>query len=189
MTDIPEKPITSAEAYLSVIAGLGGELPAAPITRNETWLAAIAGQNVVLPEGGPITHTEAYLDYILKHGIVGSGGSGDYTLQFKEATPTKAAQSVMADSGYYGLSRVTVKAIPDIYQDVSGVTATEGDVLSGASFVAPDGTLINGTIKDNGAISETMDGLVIDSVSIPGGYTSGGFVSLSDSIENALKEV
>lgn len=74
-----------------------------------------------------------------------------YLLQSKTVTPTKAQQSVTSDQGYYGLSSVTVERIPDAYQDVSQVTATEADVLSPKTIVKPDGSIGVGTIPNNGA--------------------------------------
>lgn len=121
--------------------------------------------------------------------VSGVTGGGNYTLQAKEITPTKAQQNVTADGGYYGLSGVTVEAIPEIYQDVSAVTAEADDVLTGKMFVAKDGQTMPGTMPNNGAIEKEIDGITDDSVEIPAGYTSGGTVSLSDSIENALREI
>lgn len=59
--------------------------------------------------------------------VSGVSGGGNYSLQSKEVTPTKNQQSITPDSGYYGLSDVTVKAIPESYQNVSSaaVAVTE----------------------------------------------------------------
>lgn len=122
--------------------------------------------------------------------VSGVAGGGNYTLQLKEVTPTKEQQSIKSDEGYYGLSSVTVKAIPSIYQDVSVVTATAADVIAQRIFVASDGTMTVGTMPDNGAINSEIDGLSAQtSVTIAAGYTSGGTVRLADTIENALKEI
>lgn len=43
-----------------------------------------------------------------------------------------------------------------------------------------------GDMADNGAMNKTFDGLTATSTSIPAGYTSGGTVSLTDDIKNAL---
>lgn len=104
--------------------------------------------------------------------VSGIAGGGNYTLQAKTVTPTKKQQAVAPDSGYFGLSGVTVEAIPDAYQNVSSVTAVAGDVLTGKIIVAADGTVITGTMTNNGAATKTLDVTTI-SYTIPKGYHSG----------------
>lgn len=116
-------------------------------------------------------------------------GEGQYSLQQKTVTPTKLQQNVTPDQGYYGLSSVTVNPIPAGYQDITGVTATAADVLTGKSIVNKQGQTVAGTMPNNGAQNLTIDGLNVTSVSIPAGYTSGGTASLTDDIETALAEI
>ena len=104
--------------------------------------------------------------------VSGVAGGGNYSLQSKPATPTKKQQSITPDAGYYGLSDVTVAPIPDAYQDVTSVTAVAGDVLTGKIFVASDGTVVTGTMANNGAVSKTLDGTTI-TYTIPKGYHRG----------------
>ncbi len=105
--------------------------------------------------------------------VSGIAGGGDYKLEpTKSVTPTKAQQNVTPASGFYGLEGVTVAPIPDLYQDVSSVTAAAGDVLTGKIIVAADGTVVTGTMPNNGAASKTLDVTTI-SYTIPKGYHSG----------------
>lgn len=104
--------------------------------------------------------------------VSGVGGGGSYNLQSKTATPTKKQQSVTPDSGYYGLSDVTIAPIPDAYQDVSSVTAAAGDVLTGKVFVTSGGVVTAGTMVNNGAVNQTLTGTAV-SYTIPKGYHSG----------------
>jgi len=104
--------------------------------------------------------------------VSGVAGGGNYTLQSKTATPTKKQQSITPDSGYYGLSDVTVASIPDAYQDVTSVTAVAGDVLTGKVYVLADGTVTTGTMPNNGTITKTLDATTV-SYTIPKGYHSG----------------
>lgn len=104
--------------------------------------------------------------------VSGVAGGGSYTLQSKTATPTKKQQNITPDSGYYGLSDVTVAMIPDNYQDVSSVTAAAGDVMTGKVIVLADGTVTTGTMPNNGAVSQTLDAVTI-TYTIPKGYHSG----------------
>ena len=111
--------------------------------------------------------------------VSGVAGGGNYKLQSKTVAPPKAQQAVTPDSGYYGLSDVTVSAIPDAYQDVSSVTATAADTLTGKVFVTSDGTVTTGTMANNGAVTKALDAATT-SYTIPKGYHSGaGKVSVT----------
>jgi len=104
--------------------------------------------------------------------VSGVSGGGNYTLQAKTATPTKKQQNIAPDSGFYGLSGVTVNAIPEAYQDTSSVTAAAADVLTGKVIVTADGTVTSGEMVNNGAVNKTLDVTTI-TYTIPKGYHSG----------------
>lgn len=121
--------------------------------------------------------------------VSGVAGGGNYSLQSKTVTPTKAQQNVTPDSGFYGLSDVTVAPIPEAYADVSAVTATAADVISGKIFVDATGKAVTGTMVNNGTLEKTIDGLSATSITIPAGYTTGGTVSLTADIEQTLAAI
>lgn len=104
--------------------------------------------------------------------ISGVAGGGNYTLQSKTVTPTKAVQNIVPDAGSYGLSDVTVAAIPEAYQDVTSVTASAADVLAGKVIVDATGKQIAGEMPNNGAVERVLDTETVEFV-IPAGYHSG----------------
>ena len=107
--------------------------------------------------------------------VSGIAGGGNYQLQSKgPITPTKSSQSIAPDSGYYGLSAVSIAAIPEAYQDVSSVTAGAADVLATKTIVTSDGTLTAGTMPNNGAVSKSLDATTGNqSYIVPAGYHNG----------------
>ena len=117
--------------------------------------------------------------------VSGVAGGGSYTLQSKTVTPTKSQQSITPDSGYYGLSDVTVSAIPEAYQNVSAVTAQAADVLAGKIIVDTTGKSVAGSMVNNGAVTRVLSAVTGNqSYTIPGGYHNGnGTVSIV--LENA----
>lgn len=164
---------------------LGVGLSTDNLTQLATKYDGIVGRgtpNAEVKEGESVTLAAGYY-----HGgsIKGVAGGGNYNLQSKTVTPTKSEQVVDNDSGYYGLDTVTVAPIPDVYQDVSSVTATVGDVLSPKVYVDSNGKVQTGTMQNRGAVSVTLD-TDTTSYSVPAGYHNGsGTVSVVPQTKSA----
>lgn len=143
-----------------------------------------------MPNNGAVTETldASKTSYTVPTGYHSGTGKVSVSLETKSATPTKSPQTISPSTGKL-LSSVSVAAIPEAYQDVTGVTAVAADVLTGKVIVSATGEKINGTMANNGTISGTIDGLTATSYSVPAGYTSGGSVSLTNAIEEALAAI
>lgn len=120
------------------------------------------------------------ITYTIPKGYHSGTGTVKLVLETKTVTPTKAAQDITPTAGKV-LSKVTVEAIPDKYQDVTPTTATPAHVLDGDIFIGADGAETEGTMPNNGAAGGSLDGINTTSVAVPAGYTSGGSVTFDDS--------
>lgn len=158
---------------------------------DETGNKGVKKFTGTMPNNGAVT---AWLDtlttdYTIPRGYHDGTGRVSIRTQTKSVTPTKSEQTVTPSTGNV-LKQVTVAAIPDKYQDISGVTAGAGDVLTGKKIIGSDGSAITGTMANNGAVAATIDGLTVTSYTVPAGYHNGsGTVSLTDDIENALAAI
>lgn len=136
------------------------------VNRGAVSVEVLEGQTYTIPAG-----------YHNGSGVVKAmtdvaGEAQKYKTQAKTVTPTKAQQSIAPDSGYYALESVTVNAIPDAYQDVTDVTATAANVLTGSVFVTAAGVVTAGTMPNNGAVDETLTGTKV-LYTIKKGYHNG----------------
>lgn len=161
----------------------------------------LEGKEIVTADGTPTpgamsdngavekTLDTATTAYTIPNGYHNGAGKVQLVTETKSATPTKSAQNITPTSGKV-LSKVTVAAIPDKYQDVSPVNAKAANVLDGDIFVDSTGTPVEGTMPNKGAVSATIDGLTTTSYTVPAGYHNGtGKVSLTNDIENALAAI
>lgn len=144
------------------LVGLGLAVSTDKLDTLATAAAAIKNQGAVdasVKEGESYTIPAGYHNGTGT--VKGVSGGGNYQLQAKTVTPTKEQQAVTPDQGYYGLSGVTVGAIPEAYQDVSATTAAPGDVLANKVFVDAEGvtktgTMLTATVKPADASNKTV---------------------------------
>ena len=84
--------------------------------------------------------------------------------------------------------------IPAVWGNTSTDTGSAADVLAGVlvhSYNSQTGQAVQltGSMANNGATSGTIDGLTTLSYTVPAGYTSGGSVSLTSDIYDALSAI
>lgn len=125
--------------------------------------------------------------YTVPKGYHSGSGKVSIVLETKSATPTKSAQTITPTSGKV-LSSVSVAAIPAEYITTADADAVAADILDDKTAYVK-GVKVTGTMANNGAITKTIDGLSVTSATIPAGYTSGGTVSLTGDIEEALAAI
>lgn len=106
-----------------------------------------------------------------------SSGSTTPTLQSKSVSPSESSQTVTPDSGYDGLSQVTVSAISNTYvgsgitkkaaatytPSTSNQTIASGQYLNGVQTIKGDSNLVASNIKSGVSI-----------FGVAGSYTGGG---------------
>ena len=112
-------------------------------------------------------------------------GSVSISTEKRTETPNKETQTIMPASGKV-LSEVTINPIPNKYQDVSGVTATADKVLDGSTFVASDGTVVTGSMVNNGTFCATLS-VGRKETDIPAGYHNGkGIIKMAEGYRETL---
>lgn len=126
-------------------------VPATPTQEKTVDLAMASGNQIISPDAGKnlskvtVTKPSTLVAGNIKKDVNIGGVTGTLEpqtapkLQTKTVTPTKSQQNVSPDSGYDGLSGVTVNAIPDNYVIPTGTVniTTNGthDVSGKASVV------------------------------------------------------
>ena len=139
-----------AEQETKSIANGSASTPATTITSNPSISVSSSGlitASVSKTQNVTPTVSAGYVSSGTA-GTITVSGSNTQQLTTKAATtitPSKSSQQAVA-SGVYTTGAITVAAIPAAYQDVTGVTATASDVVSGKDIVNSSGTVVHGSL-------------------------------------------
>ena len=185
LSDVTVAPIPDAYQDVSSVTAAAGDV----LTGKVYVLADGTVTTGTMPNNGTVSKTldATTIPYTIPKGYHSGTGTVTNTLETKTVTPTKSAQDITPTSGKV-LSKVTVNPIPDNYIDTTDADATAANILvNKTAYVG--GVKVTGTMANNGDTSGTIDGLTTTSASIPAGYTSGGTVSLTGDIEEALAAI
>lgn len=197
-----QQSITSDEGYYGLSSVLLGAIPdnyndtssvnvtAAEVLANKIFVTAEGAVTAgTMPNIGKVTKTldASTTSYTIAKGFHNGEGKVSVTLETKTVTPTETQQTINATSGKL-ISSFVVERIPTEYIVTTDATALAAQILAGATAYV-NGVKVEGTMPDNGDVTESMDGLTVTSIVIPAGFTTGGTISLDDTIANALAAI
>ena len=140
----------TAGAYYKVNAVPNGAVTA-PSSISGSSATVSTGTNTLT-----LTKTISVTPNVTAAGFISSGTAGNSSVSLTASvttkgaatiTPTKSTQTIA--SGTYLTGTQTIAAIPVAYQDVTGVTAAAGDVVTGKTIVDSTGATVNGSLVIN----------------------------------------
>jgi len=139
----------SAQASKAITSG-SATTPTTTITANPSISVSASGLITATASASQSVTPSVSAGYVSSgtSGTVSVSGSNTQQLSTQAATtitPTKTSQTAVS-AGKYTTGNITVAAIPAAYQDVTGVTATASDVISGKDIVNSSGTVVHGSL-------------------------------------------
>lgn len=139
-----------AEAASKSVASGSAATPATTITANPSISVSASGLITATASASQNITPSVSAGYVSSGtaGTISVSGSNTQQLSTQAATtitPTNSSQTAVS-AGKYTTGDITVAAIPAAYQDVTGVTATASDVVSGKDIVNSSGTVVHGSL-------------------------------------------
>lgn len=162
------------------------------VLEGNTYVDSTGPVDGTMPDNGDVSYIlgkGSTVNYFIPKGY--HSGHGQVRIVYEDekiVNPTKEIQYIEASDGKV-LYKVTVNPVPDYYHYVGNVSADKSKVLEGFIFVDSNGREIEGTMPDNRNLALTFDPLTQSAVEVPEGYTSGGSVTMTDDLLNALKAI
>ena len=165
-SNIPARSSSDLTASGSAVTVPSGYYAAAATKNISAGSAATPATTISITPGvsinsstGVVTATASGSQYVtptVNAGYISAGTSGRITVSGSNTlslttqaaatiTPTTSVQTAVA-SYRYTTGAVTVAAIPSQYKDITGVTATASDVVSGKTFVNSSGVSTTGSL-------------------------------------------
>lgn len=189
LSSVTVNPIPANYKDVTGMTALPGDVLA-----GKTYPSSTGMTTGTMPDNGAATKSlnTTTTEYTIPAGYHNGSGKVSITLEEKEATPSASEQNIEASTGKV-ISKITINPIPEKYGDVSSVTATAADLLSGKTAIAKDASgkavTITGTMANKGVQELTMTGMTEAAAKVmldAGYYAAGSYVKLDDTIYNAL---
>ena len=123
-------------------------VPKGTYTENDVKVEAVPTESKDITTNGTYTPQDGKYFSSVSVNITGD----NFDTQSKTVTPTQSQQTVSPDSGYDGLSSVTVEPIPSEYVTTSDATAVASDIMSGKTAYV-NGVKVEGTFSIDAEIT------------------------------------
>lgn len=192
--------ISSLQEVLNTINSLpeaGTDLP--ELSNEGTASDLLSGKQLIDSEGNVVNGvftideeltTQDNLIAQIQTALEGKAAGLEPTLQEKTVSPTTSSQTVTPDSGYDGLSKVTVNAIPSTYVEPTATKAATTYTPTTSDQMIASGTYCSGTQTIKGDSNLVADNIKsgVSIFGVAGSYEGSGSSSSLPTISSGFVE-